>query len=275
MLQVFYRFASDTCLEISLKSASFSQAEGLGETVWAKEIDERHQDWGRDLPKDEGELWEFLIGLDEASRQALFAHCVSLSLNAVMEPWNKRPRALAHAGILARTLGFDMVSAGWVPTVDNYLGRVTKPRILEAVREAKGEDSAERIDHLKKVDMAREAARLLEGSNWLPEPLRQADATPVSADDQDAAEINEEATELSAYLAEDCGRRARTSLRRLNSANPNPNDQKSPAATPGYFYRGRQGRRSMSTGGSSVISAISTPCRSCPSQQVGATSAPK
>ena len=99
VLQVFYRFASDTCLELSLKSASFSQAEGLGETVWAKEIDERQQDWGRDLPKDEGELWEFLIGLDEASRQALFAHCVSLSLNAVMEPWNKRPRALAHAGI--------------------------------------------------------------------------------------------------------------------------------------------------------------------------------
>ena len=202
VLQVFYRFASDTCLELSLKSASFSQAEGLGETVWAKEIDERHQNWGRDLPKDEGELWEFLIGLDEASRQALFAHCVSLSLNAVMEPWNKRPRALAHADILARTLRFDMVSAGWVPTVDNYLGRVTKPRILEAVREAKGEDSAERIDHLKKADMAHEAARLLEGSNWLPEPLRQAAANPVSADDQDAAEINEEATELSAYLAE-------------------------------------------------------------------------
>ena len=49
--------------------------------------------------------------------------------------------------------------------------------------------------------MAHEAARLLEGSNWLPEPLRRAAAT-LSADDQDAAEINEKATELSAYLAE-------------------------------------------------------------------------
>ena len=87
--------------------------------------------------------------------------------------------------------------------MDNYLGRVTKPRILEAVRDAEGEHSAERIDHLKKVDMAHEAARLLEGSNWLPEPLRQPDATPVSADDQDAAEINEEATELPVYLAAD------------------------------------------------------------------------
>src|SRR6185437_7169074 len=48
----------------------------------------------------------------------------------------------------------------------------TKPRILEAVREAKGEQAAQLIDHLKKGDMAREAERLLEGTGWLPEPLR-------------------------------------------------------------------------------------------------------
>jgi len=65
-----------------------------------------------------------------------------------------------------------MVQAGWKTTVDNYLGRVTKPRILEAVREAKGEPSAQLIDHLKKGDMAKEAERLLDGSGWLPEPLR-------------------------------------------------------------------------------------------------------
>ena len=63
------------------------------------------------------------------------------------------------------------------PTVDNYLGRVTKPRILEAVREAKGEPSAQLIDHLKKADMAKEAERLLDGSGWLPEPLRLVDPT--------------------------------------------------------------------------------------------------
>jgi ParB family chromosome partitioning protein len=43
-----------------------------------------------------------------------------------------------------------MVSAGWVPTVDNYLGRVTKARIFEAVREANGEQSAQLIDNLKR-----------------------------------------------------------------------------------------------------------------------------
>jgi len=56
-----------------------------------------------------------------------------------------------------------MAAAGWSPTVDNYLGRVPKARILEAVREAKGEASAQLIDHLKKPDMAKEAERLLGG----------------------------------------------------------------------------------------------------------------
>lgn len=202
VLQAFYRFASDTSLELSLKSASFPQAQGLADTVWAKEIDERQEAWGRDLPKDEADLWEFLIGLDDASRQALFAHCVALSVNAVIEPWNKRPRALAHADRLARSIDFDMVSAGWAPTVDNYLGRVTKVRILEAVREAKGEQSAQLIDHLKKGDMAREAARLLEGSNWLPEPLRMpGEDEPAGTDEADDATA--ESTELPAFLAGD------------------------------------------------------------------------
>jgi ParB family chromosome partitioning protein len=38
-----------------------------------------------------------------------------------------------------------MGQEGWVATGDSYLGRVTKARILEAVREAKGEDVADRI----------------------------------------------------------------------------------------------------------------------------------
>ena len=60
----------------------------------------------------------------------------------------------------------------WQPTAENYLGRVTKARILEAVTEGKGEAAAQLIDHLKKPDMAKEAERLLAGTGWLPEPLR-------------------------------------------------------------------------------------------------------
>jgi ParB family chromosome partitioning protein len=92
--------------------------------------------------------------------------------------------------------------------VDNYLGRVTKARIVQAVREARGEDSAQLIDHMKKDLMAREAARLLEGSDWLPEPLRLDDddagaevAEPVADDVTDEAAPEGDAAELPAYLA--------------------------------------------------------------------------
>src|SRR3546814_17011687 len=65
-----------------------------------------------------------------------------------------------------------MAVAGWRPTVNTFLGRVTKARILQAVTEAKGEHAADRIAHLKKGDMATEAETLLADTGWLPEPLR-------------------------------------------------------------------------------------------------------
>lgn len=176
-LNGFYHYVSETCLEITAKSASFgTQAPGLNDSASAKAIEDRHTQWAGQLPKDAGALWNALIAFDEDSRAALFAHCASLSVNAVHEPWNRNPRRIAHAGQVARAVGLDMVAAGWTPTVDNYLGRVTKARILEAVREAKGEASAQLIDHLKKPEMAKEAERLLAGSGWLPAPLRLPDA---------------------------------------------------------------------------------------------------
>ena len=176
-LNAFYRYVSETCLEITAKCASFgTQAPGLNDSMSAKAIEDRHAQWAGQLPKELGHLWNALIALDGDSRSALFAHCASLSVNAVHEPWNRNPSRIVHAGLVARAVGLDMVAAGWTPTVDTYLGRVTKARILEAVREAKGEASAQLIDHLKKPDMAKEAERLLAGSGWLPEPLRMPDA---------------------------------------------------------------------------------------------------
>jgi len=148
-----------------------------------------------------------LIAFDATDRSSLFAHCASFSVNALYEPANRTNegrvsshgvrRRLEHADVLARAVGLDMVATGWTTRIDNYLGRVTKPRILEAVREARGESSAQLIDHLKKGDMAREAERLLEGTGWLPEPLRLADADVAS----DAATSEVEA--LPEFLADD------------------------------------------------------------------------
>jgi ParB family chromosome partitioning protein len=188
-LGAFYRMSSGTCLEISAKSASFStQAPGLADSASAKAIEARHRQWAKQLPQNESELWDALTAFDRDSQTALFAHCASLSVNAVHEPWNRSPHRLAHADTLARAVNLDMAAAEWRPTVDNYLGRVPKARILEAVREAKGESSAQLIDHLKKPDMAKEAERLLTGTGWLPEPLRTPDESAVQTDTAAATE---------------------------------------------------------------------------------------
>jgi len=57
------------------------------------------------------------------------------------------------------------------------------------VREAKGEHSAQLIDHLKKTEMAKEAERLLDGTGWLPEPLRLANAETVTDEPAGEAEV--------------------------------------------------------------------------------------
>ena len=184
-LKAFYRYAVDSCLELDLKSVAFSaQAPGLNDSALASGLDRLHQVWIAALPKEPTELWDALVAFDEDSRQALFAHCVSLSVNATFEPYNRRPRALAHADRLAEALDLDMVAAGWRPTVANYLGRVAKARILDAVREAKGERAAHQIDHLKKGEMAEKAEAMLAGSGWLPEPLRTCGRLTVSPDSE-------------------------------------------------------------------------------------------
>lgn len=172
-LTVFYHYGPDSCLDLDLKSVSFdAQAPGLNDSACAEAIRTRHEHWAADLPKEPVELWAALGSWDDARLRGLFAHVVSLSVNAMHEAWNRRPRALAHADILAQAVSLDMVGAGWTPTVDRYLGRVTKARILQAVTEARGEDAAGRIAHLKKGDMAEQAEALLAGAEWLPEPLR-------------------------------------------------------------------------------------------------------
>jgi ParB family chromosome partitioning protein len=195
-VDTFQREMSYGCLQVSVRQVHFSaQASDLKESASAKAIDDRNKAWAADMPNDEVALWDWIATLDDASRSGLLAHCVSFGVNALFEKVDRYGsngvsshglrRRLDQADRLARAVNLDMVEAGWRPTVDNYLGRVTKSRILKAVREAKGESSVQLIDHLKKAEMAKEAERLLDGTGWLPEPLLLAD-TASSSDGSDS-----------------------------------------------------------------------------------------
>ncbi|MFG1423094.1 ParB/RepB/Spo0J family partition protein [Roseixanthobacter liquoris] len=198
-------------MEAGVKHIYFPvQDEALKDSPSARAMQERHDAWSADIPKDDNDLWNWLAGLDDASRMALLAHCVSYGVNALYERPNPHSGSgvsqhtldmrLAQADRLARATGLDIVQAGWRPTFGNYLNRVTKPRILEAVREGAGERAAQLIDHLKKGDMAKEAERLLADTGWLPEPLRIADADVAPDAETSSAD---DGAELPAFLGAD------------------------------------------------------------------------
>ena len=146
-------------------------APGIDETRAGRSIAERHEHWAVRLPKSAADLWAFVQGLAAADLLDLLAHCASLTVNAVRTPFDRKPAAWAHADRLAEAVALDMTGY-WTPTVASYLGRVTKARISEAVREAVSDEAAERIGGLKKPDMASEAEALLAGKGWLPSLLR-------------------------------------------------------------------------------------------------------
>lgn len=221
MTMLLHKLLSDTfihtnpsgCLEANVRHVFFSaQSEELKDSPSAQAVNDRHERWGDHIPADDQALWAWLTDLDDGTRLELLALCVSYGVNALFERPNPYSGSgvsqhgldvrLAQADRLARATGMDMVAAGWKPTVGNYLGRVTKPRILEAVREGAGERAAQLIDHMKKGDMAKEAERLLTDSGWLPEPLRLASIDGDQSGPDDQADTDAD-TALPDFLTED------------------------------------------------------------------------
>ncbi|GMU39389.1 MAG: hypothetical protein AMXMBFR23_02550 [Chloroflexota bacterium] len=177
--QLFFHDAPASCLELQVSEVPLRQeAPGIDESSSGRALAERHEAWAARLPEDAGELWTFIAGLDHAERMPLFAHCLSLSVFAVRQRWERKAGAQANADILTQALSLDMV-AHWQPTAEGYFSRVTKALILEAVREAADEE-ASRIAGMKKQAMAEAAEEVLTGKGWLPHLLRSSDGAEGS-----------------------------------------------------------------------------------------------
>jgi ParB family chromosome partitioning protein len=106
-------------------------------------------------------------GLSDDERMRLPAHCVSLTVNAIRAPRQSANESEASAAVLACEVGLDM-AAYWQPTATSYFGRVSKGRIVEAVRDGVSEQAAQNIVRLKKHAMAEAAEAALAGKGWLP-----------------------------------------------------------------------------------------------------------
>ncbi len=196
--QIFYRGADAHVLDIRPVSTMLAaHADGIEDTKAGKAWADHHARWAAQMPRDVTDLWTFVVEIDHDSRMALFAHCVSLTVNAVKLPMERKPRAMATADRLAEAVSLDM-TAHWRPTVRTYLGRVTKTHILDAVREAVSGEAADRMADMKKQEMAEAAEQLLVGTSWLPALMRTPRAAQETGE-QPQADAVTEAKDSDAY----------------------------------------------------------------------------
>lgn len=179
----FYPHERASCLELKAVSAWLgSHAPGIEESPAGLALAARHEAWAVRLPRAAADAWGFVVSLSGEDLLTLLAHCASLSVNAVRNPLDRRPLALAHADALARDVSLDM-AAYWSVGGRSYLAQVTKARIVEAVTEGVSCEAAERMAGFKKPDMVEAAEQALAGTGWLPcllrAPERPEDGTAV------------------------------------------------------------------------------------------------
>jgi ParB family transcriptional regulator, chromosome partitioning protein len=166
---LFYDQPADTALDIRAVSV-WLRAEGIDNGRAAHQLAERHATWLERLPKEAEALWDWLTQQDLQTLVLLLGYGVAHSIKA--------ERSAACDRIAS---ALDMAH-WWEPTAAGYLGRVSKPLILEAVTEGVGEQAADNIATLKKGEMAAMAESLLKGKGWLPEMLRTGPAMEQEAE---------------------------------------------------------------------------------------------
>jgi ParB family transcriptional regulator, chromosome partitioning protein len=169
VLRVFFEFAvtASSVAQIDAKETVLDQyAPDLAACKAHGVLAERAATLRAVLPEDPTTLFAWLLQQPLPEVMSLCAYCVALSLNGVSaEESNSATDALAAAA------GLDM-RQWWAPTVQNYLGSVSRAQILEAVREAVSPEAAATLTGLKKSPLAEAAEKRLAGTGWLPRPLR-------------------------------------------------------------------------------------------------------
>lgn len=127
---VYWQTPGADCLEAYVREIPLPvHSSDMPGSLPAHALRQRNDGWKHDLPDDEDALWRWIAGLDDTSRMALLAHCLSFGINALYERMpaygavsqRSVTERLKRANRLASALSLDLIEAGWQPTVENYL----------------------------------------------------------------------------------------------------------------------------------------------------------
>jgi ParB family chromosome partitioning protein len=174
--QVFYRrLRDDTALQITATAASLHRVEGSAASA---AIEAAEEQWAERIPGNPADLFAWCLGQTQDALIDLLAFCAAQTVNAVRLKSDRDATArMRHAALLDDAVKLDM-KAWFQPTAANYFAKVSKARIIDALREVKGA-VAPAWNGMKKADLAVLAERAVAGTGWLPEPLSA--PAPVSA----------------------------------------------------------------------------------------------
>ncbi len=123
--------------------------------------------WGARLPAESTALFAWFLQEPVETSVEMIAFCSATTVNALQGKNSNH----VPAKELADAVSLDMAQ-WWEPTADNYLSLVPKSKMIEAVIDAKGEKAADGMVKMKKAEVIQHAEAALQGSGWLPSPLR-------------------------------------------------------------------------------------------------------
>jgi ParB family transcriptional regulator, chromosome partitioning protein len=134
-MPLFYGAHHDSC--VTVRGASYAPDAETDDSTAEKATAEAHKIWAKRLPKQQEKLGEWLAKKGADDLLSLLAYCTALTVNATRSKRSTgaAPGQIDHSQELADALKLDM-SNWWQPTAENFLGRVSKEQIVEALREA-------------------------------------------------------------------------------------------------------------------------------------------
>jgi len=125
------------------------------------------------LPMDHADLWDALEALSDADLDTLLAFAVARTVSLSVEP---KVLTTKYLNVLQIRM-----QDHFTPTVGNYLGRVSKELIIEALTEAsliKSDADCIGLLNMKKGALATEAEKRLNATGWVPSLIRTEEKKP-------------------------------------------------------------------------------------------------
>ena len=134
-------------------------------------VDKAGAEWKKTLPA-KNDFWQWCLDADQKTLLSLLAYFTAKSDN--------------YTDQLPAVLGLDMTK-WFTPTAKNFFGRLRKPDIIAAIKDATGRPVAPATEKLKNAELAAFAERTLKNTGWLPKLLRAPETKPANKPQKKAA----------------------------------------------------------------------------------------